>query len=95
MPKIDVSEPAEEYLKENAGNFVILIQGSFKENEQRVSVDFFSTPLRNIEPALGFAMNQNDVFLKGVLGGINSEFEYYRQSDQKPKEDNGTGNSTV
>jgi hypothetical protein len=95
MPKIDVSETVEEYLKENAGNFAILIQGSFKENEQRVSVDFYSTPLKYIEPALGFAMNQNDTFLKGVLGGINSEFEYYRQTEQKPKEDNGTGNSTV
>ena len=79
MQKTDVSEIINEDLKNRKKGFSILIQGSFEENAQWVAVDFFNTPIELIEPAMGFAMHQNDTLLKGVLGGINAEFEFYRQ----------------
>lgn len=89
MQKIDVNKEVEEFLENNPERFAILIYGSFEQDKQGVAVEFFKTPIRNIEPALGYAMHHSDIMLKGVLGGINSEFEYYRgqSGEQLPQDE--------
>jgi hypothetical protein len=67
------------FIAENKANFQITITGSLKDDEQFVEVNFYNTEISIIEPALGFAISENEVLLKGFLGGIMAEFEHFKK----------------
>ncbi len=92
MQKIDVNEQVIGFLDKNPQRFAVLVYGTFEEDKQAVAVDFFTTPIPLIEPALGFAMNKSDILLKGFLGGINAEFEFHREMENKQGNDDSSKN---